>query len=437
MSREMSEEMNVSQKDKKWVWHPFTQMKTASEALSIIRGEGTLLIDEDGNEYIDAIASWWVNLHGHGHPYFAEKVADQMRSLEHIPFAGFTHKPAVELCERLSRRLPGNQAKFFFSGDGSSAVEIALKMSVQYWRNMGEPRTKILALDGGYHGETFGAMSAGARSIFSAHFNDFLFDVIHLPFPENEEECLSALERELSEGGVAAFIFEPLVQGAGGMRMYGPAILDKLIAMAQEEGVLCIADEVMTGFGRTGTYFACNQLTQQPDFMCMSKGLSGGTMPLSLTTCAQKIYDAFLGDDITTAFLHGHSFTGNPVGCVSAIASLDLLEKEECQTSIKRIASRHAEFKAELEQGLESGEYSEIIHDVRQKSTILAIELKAAETGYASNIRAKLYDHFISQGVLLRPLGNVLYVLPPYCITDKELQKVYKSIKSALEMIAN
>lgn len=220
---------------------------------------------------------------------------------------------------------------------------------------MGEPRTKILALDGGYHGETFGAMSAGARSIFSAHFNDFLFDVIHLPFPENEEECLSALERELSEGGVAAFIFEPLVQGAGGMRMYGPAILDKLIAMAQEEGVLCIADEVMTGFGRTGTYFACNQLTQQPDFMCMSKGLSGGTMPLSLTTCAQKIYDAFLGDDITTAFLHGHSFTGNPVGCVSAIASLDLLEKEECQTSIKRIASRHAEFKAELEQGLESG----------------------------------------------------------------------------------
>jgi adenosylmethionine-8-amino-7-oxononanoate aminotransferase len=452
----MREKLTICEKDKKWVWHPFTQMKTAGDALPIVRGEGTLLIDEDGSEYIDAIASWWVNLHGHGHPYFADKIASQMRRLEHIPFAGFTHEPAVDLCGRLSRRLPSNQAKFFFSGDGSSAVEIALKMSVQYWINVGEPRTKILALDGGYHGETFGAMSAGARSIFSAHFNEFLFDVIHLPFPENEEECLSALERELSEGGVAAFIFEPLVQGAGGMRMYSPAILDKLIARAKEEGVLCIADEVMTGFGRTGTYFACNQLTQQPDFMCLSKGLSGGIMPLSLTTCAQKIYDAFLGDDITTAFLHGHSFTGNPIGCVSAIASLDLLESEECWTNIKRIESRHAEFAAQLkaefqdsdDHGVESGVEAVqssaaeagvvkgVIKDVRQKATILAIELKAAETGYASSIRAKLYDHFINKGVLLRPLGNVLYVLPPYCITDDELQKVYKSIESALEMIA-
>lgn len=421
--------MNIGDKDRKFIWHPFTQMKTAGDALPIVKGEGSLLIDEEGNTYIDAIASWWVNLHGHSHPYLAEKVGDQMRTLEHIPFAGFTHKPAVELCERLSARLPSNQQKFFFSGDGSSAVEIALKMSIQYWNNRGESRKRILALDGGYHGETFGAMSAGARSIFSAHFNDFLFDVDHLPFPSNEEACLSALRSELDKGGVAAFIFEPLVQGAGGMRMYAASTLDKMLKMAKAEGVLCIADEVMTGFGRTGTYFATNQLVEQPDFICMSKGLSGGTLPLSLTTCTQDIYDAFLGDDITTAFLHGHSFTGNPVGCVSAIASLDLLEADECWGSIRRIEEKHEEFAKELEG-------HDLLADIRQKGTILAIELKADKTGYASEVRNTLYNHFIGEGVLLRPLGNVLYVLPPYCITNEELDKVYKSIKSGLEKIA-
>lgn len=421
--------MSISEKDKKFVWHPFTQMKTAGAALPIVRGEGTLLIDEDGNSYIDAIASWWVNLHGHAHPYIADKVSGQMSTLAHIPFAGFTHQPAVELCERLSAILPDNQAKFFFSGDGSSAVEIALKMSIQYWNNKGESRKRILALDGGYHGETFGAMSAGARSIFSAHFNDFLFDVVHLPFPANESAALEAISEEVANGDVAAFIFEPLVQGAGGMRMYDASSLDKMLEIAQNAGVHCIADEVMTGFGRTGTFFACNQLTRQPDFMCMSKGLSGGTMPLSLTTCTQQIYDAFLGDDITTAFLHGHSFTGNPIGCVSAIASLDLLESQECRESMDRIHARHAAFATQLEN-------HPLLADVRLKGSILAIELKAEVTGYASEVRETLYNHFISSGVLLRPLGNVLYVLPPYCITDEELDKVYKSILSGLEKIA-
>jgi adenosylmethionine-8-amino-7-oxononanoate aminotransferase len=422
--------MSIREKDKKFVWHPFTQMKNAAEALPIVRGEGTLLIDEEGRSYIDAIASWWVNLHGHAHPYLTEKVHEQMLELAHIPFAGFTHKPAVELCERLSKRLPDNQQKFFFSGDGSSAVEIALKMSIQFWNNKGEKRRRILALDGGYHGETFGAMSAGARSIFSAHFNDYLFEVEHLPFPKDEEACLIALKEELLKGDVAAFIFEPLVQGAGGMRMYSPGVLDELIKACQAQGVLCIADEVMTGFGRTGTYFACNQLREKPDFMCLSKGLSGGTMPLSLTTCTQEIYDAFLGDDITTAFLHGHSFTGNPVGCASAIASLDLLEKEECQESIDRICKRHGGFAEEIVG-------SELLSEVRQKGTILALELKVDKVGYDSDVRDVLYNHFINDGVLLRPLGNVIYVLPPYCITDDELDKVYKSIISGLDKIAS
>ena len=422
--------MSISDLDKKHIWHPFTQMKTAQAPLPIERGKGTILFDEDGKSYIDAISSWWVNLHGHAHPYLAQKVNEQMQQLEHVVFAGFTHKPAAELCQRLSKRLPANQSKFFFSGDGSSAVEIALKMSIQYWRNKGQKKQRFLALEGGYHGETFGAMSAGARSIFSAHFQDYLFDVKHLPFPKAEQDCLDALEEELKSDDVAAFIFEPLVQGASGMRMYSANTLDKLIKLCKKHQVLCIADEVMTGFGRTGDYFACNKLKEEVDFMCLSKGLSGGTLPISLTTCTQDIYNAFLGNDMSTAFLHGHSYTGNPIGCSSAIASLDLLESNECQENISRVQQMHASFAEKLQK-------HELIEDIRQEGTILAIELKADQSGYNSSIKEDLYKHFISQGVLLRPLGNVIYILPPYCISDEELKQVYKSILSTLEEMAN
>ena len=298
--------MGLVEKDKKYIWHPFTQMKTAETAIPIVKGEGTLLIDEKGNAYIDAISSWWVNLHGHSHPYIAEKVYAQMQKLEHVVFAGFTHNPAVELCEKLSKHLPSNQAKFFFSGDGSSAVEIALKMAVQYWKNKGENKTRFVALDGAYHGETFGAMSAGARSIFSAPFSDLLFECTHIPFPKDEQAAIQSLKTEIDKGGIAAFIFEPLVQGAAGMRMYKAETLNKLMQICKETNVLCIADEVMTGFGRTGTTFAVNQTEAKPDLICLSKGLSGGTLPLSLTTCTNDIFDAFLGDDIQKAFLHGH-----------------------------------------------------------------------------------------------------------------------------------
>ncbi|MCH1437753.1 MAG: adenosylmethionine--8-amino-7-oxononanoate transaminase [Flavobacteriales bacterium] len=417
--------MNLVEKDQKYIWHPFTQMKTSGPALPIVKGEGTLLTDESGKSYIDAISSWWVNLHGHSHPYIAQKVFEQMQKLEHVVFAGFTHQPAVDLCEKLSRHLPDNQAKFFFSGDGSSAVEIALKMSVQYWKNKGENKTRFVALEGAYHGETFGAMSAGARSIFSAHFSDMLFESTHIPFPKEEQAAIQSLKTEIAKGDVAAFIFEPLVQGAAGMRMYDASTLNKLIQICKKAGVLCIADEVMTGFGRTGTTFAVNQIEAKPDFICMSKGLSGGTLPLSLTSCTQDIYEAFLGDDIHKAFLHGHSFTGNPIGCTAALASLELLEKKECREAIEKITENHKAFTEQLGA-------LKVIEEIRQTGTILAIELKSDRSGYASKIRQKLYDDFLKRGVLLRPLGNVIYILPPYCIQEKELKKVYEVIQEKL-----
>jgi adenosylmethionine-8-amino-7-oxononanoate aminotransferase len=419
--------MSIGETDKQYIWHPFTQMKTAKDAIAIVKGKGSLLFDEKGNSYIDAISSWWVNLHGHSHPYIRKKLDEQHQKLAHVMFAGFTHESATTLCKELSTVLPSNQEKFFFSGDGSSAVEIALKMSIQYWRNKRVKKQKIIALEGAYHGETFGAMSAGAKSIFSAHFHDYLFEVTHLPFPNNQN-CLVQLEKELKKEDVAAFIFEPLVQGASGMRMYQGAILDKMIALCKKYNTLTIADEVMTGFGRTGTYFACNQLDQEVDFMCLSKGLSGGTLPISLTTCTLDIYQSFLGDDMSSAFLHGHSYTGNALGCAAAIASLELLKKEKCQQRIKSITKQHRQFKTEI------NAYP-FIKDIRQTGTILAIEILDKNSSYTSSIKDNMYTFFMNKGINLRPLGNVLYILPPYCITDSELKQIYDSILSFFESL--
>jgi adenosylmethionine-8-amino-7-oxononanoate aminotransferase len=419
--------MSITKADQQYIWHPFTQMKTAKEPIAIVRGQGSLLFDENNKSYIDAISSWWVNLHGHAHPYIRQKLDEQHQKIAHVMFAGFTHESATILCRELTTVLPSNQAKFFFSGDGSSAVEIALKMAIQYWRNKGIKKQKILALDGGYHGETFGAMSAGAKSVFSAHFQDYLFEVTHLPFP-TDESCLIDLEKQLQSKDISAFIFEPLVQGASGMRMYDAEILDKMIALCKKYKTLTIADEVMTGFGRTGTYFACNQLEQKVDFMCLSKGLSGGTLPISLTTCTKDIYNSFLGDDMSTAFLHGHSYTGNPLGCAAAIASLELLKKEDCQNKIKEIANHHNQFISKIKS-------FDLIKDIRQTGTILALELQNENSSYTSSIKEDMYTFFMEKGINLRPLGNVLYILPPYCITDAELNHIYDSILSFFESL--
>jgi adenosylmethionine-8-amino-7-oxononanoate aminotransferase len=421
--------MTLTERDLKVIWHPYTQMQTAAPPIGIVRGDGACLYDEEGKCYIDAVSSWWVNIHGHAHPHIAAKVAEQLQKLEHVIFAGFTHEPAVELAERLLKLLPANQQKVFYSDNGSTAVEVAIKMCLQYWYNRGEQRTKIIAFKNAYHGDTFGAMAVSARSAFTNAFEKLLFEVefIDLPNQTNIEELkarISALKNE-----TACFIFEPLVQGSGGMLMYEAAYLDQLMAYCRTEGIFTIADEVFTGFGRTGKAFASDHLRQQPDIMCFSKGLTGGTMALGVTTCTQYIYDAFLSDDRLKTLFHGHSFTANPVACAAALASMDLFVDPSTAQNIQRITERHQQFALQLQnhQGIKT---------VRQTGTILAMEWETgSQTSYFSNLRDTLYQYFLNAGIILRPLGNVVYILPPYCITDEQLSYIYSTILQALQTL--
>lgn len=420
----------LAERDRAVIWHPFTQMQTAPLPIPIVRGEGSVLYGADGSQYLDMISSWWVNLHGHAHPLIAQRVSEQLQTLEHVIFAGFTHQPAVALAERLLAILPKNQAKIFYSDNGSTAVEVALKMAFQYWYNFGKPRRKIVALENAYHGDTFGAMAVSGRSAFTAPFVPFLFDVEYLPVPTTGQEA-DVLKRAevLFTDEVAAFIAEPLVQGAGGMIMYEPAVLDKLIQLARRNGSLIIADEVMTGFGRTGRLFASDYLQEKPDLMCLSKGLTGGTMALGVTTCTQTIYDAFLSNDAFKTLFHGHSFTANPLACAAALASMDLLLLPETQANIQRIAERHTEFAKRLTT------YS-TVSTIRQRGTLLAFDLKAGEqTSYFNSIRDVAYNFLLDRGVLMRPLGNVLYLMPPYCTTDEQLTHAYTSVEALLAII--
>ncbi|MGV3557608.1 adenosylmethionine--8-amino-7-oxononanoate transaminase [Larkinella arboricola] len=422
-------ELPLGERDQAVIWHPFTQMQTAPLPIPIVRGDGALLFGEDGKAYIDAVSSWWVTIHGHSHPYIAERIYKQLQTLEHVIFAGFTHQPAVELAERLLPILPNNQSKVFYSDNGSTAVEVALKMAFQYWHNIGQPRRKVIALEGAYHGDTFGAMAVSGRSAFTAPFVPFLFDVEYIPAPVagQEQTALDQLQALLSDE-VAALIVEPLVQGSGGMVMYEPEVLDQFIRLARRHGALIITDEVMTGFGRTGKLFASHYLREQPDLMSLSKGLTGGTMALGVTTCTQEIYDAFLSEDRYKTLFHGHSFTANPLACTAALASLDLLLTDETQASIQRIGQRHAAFAEQLKQ--KPG-----VKNVRQRGTILAFDLDVdgQASSYFSNIRDVAYNFLLNECVLMRPLGNVLYVFPPYCITDEQLDTVYAAIEKLLK----
>jgi adenosylmethionine-8-amino-7-oxononanoate aminotransferase len=371
-----------------------------------VRGEGACLYDENGKRYIDAVSSWWVNIHGHANPYIAQKVAEQLLKLEHVIFAGFTHEPAVLLAERLLKILPSNQAKAFYSDNGSTATEVAIKMCLQYWHNQGIERTKILAFKNAYHGDTFGAMAVSGRSAFTAAFDNLLFEVefIDLPGASNIEELKTHISQLKTQ--LACFIFEPLVQGASGMIMYEAEYLDQLMKHCKTEGVLLIADEVFTGFGRTGKSFACDYVVTQPDIMCFSKGLTGGTMAFGLTTCAQSIYDAFLSDDRMKTLFHGHSYTANPVACSAALASLDLFLEDSTKENIKRIVDSHKQFALKLKAHPR-------IKTVRQTGTILAMEWETGSgTSYFSSLRDRLYSYFLEAGIILRPLGNILYILP-------------------------
>jgi len=421
--------MSLVDRDLKVIWHPYTQMKTAMPPIPIVRGEGARVFDEDGKAYIDAVSSWWVNIHGHSHPYIAKKVAEQLTKLEHVIFAGFTHEGAVELAERLLAILPDNQQKAFYSDNGSTAVEVAVKMCLQYWHNQGKTRTKILALKNAYHGDTFGAMAVSGRSAFTAPFDSMLFEVEFIDLPNKEN--ISNLKSQVSnlESDLACFIFEPLVQGSGGMLMYEAKYLDELMAHCHDEGVMLIADEVFTGFGRTGKPFACDHLTTQPDIMCFSKGLTGGTMALGLTTCTQQIFDAFLSDDRLKTLFHGHSFTANPVACAAALASMDLFLNADTAKNIKRIENLHRQFVLKIADHPK-------IKTTRQTGTILAMEWETgSNTSYFSSLRDKLYQYFLAAGIILRPLGNIIYILPPYCITNDELNYIYSKIEQALTEI--
>lgn len=419
---------NLSEKDKKNIWHPFTPLEGGIEPLLIDRAEGVHLYTADGRKIIDAISSWWVNLHGHSHPVIAEAVAQQARKLEHVIFAGFTHEPAITLSENVLSILPKGFSKIFFSDNGSTAVEVALKMAMQFWHNQGIERKKIIALEGSYHGDTFGAMAVGDRSIFTAAFAPYLFEVEFIPFPtsENETTVLETFERLLTSGNVAAFIYEPLIQAAGGMRMYAASILNQLLSLARAKEVVCIADEVFTGFGRTGRIFASDYVETKPDLVALSKGLTGGTLPLGVTAVSDRILTAFQTREFTKTFFHGHSFTANPLACAAANASFTLLQNSDCQQQIKTIANLHQEFASKLEK------YA-IVKEVRTLGTILAIELRTPEkTSYSNSIRGKIYDYFMGRNILLRPLGNTFYIVAPYCISRQQLSTIYSAIEEFL-----
>jgi len=421
--------MSLVERDLAVIWHPYTQMKSALPPVPIVKGEGACLYDENGKRYIDGVSSWWVNIHGHAHPYIAQKVAEQLKKLEHVIFAGFTHEGAVELAERLLNIISNNQKKVFYSDNGSTAVEVGIKMCLQYWHNKGNDRTKILAFKDAYHGDTFGAMAVSGRSAFTAPFDTLLFEVEFIDLPDASN--IQSLKSQISnlKSHLACFIFEPLVQGTAGMVMYEPEYLNELMAHCRKEGVLMIADEIFTGFGRTGKLFATDYVTEQPDIMCFSKGLTGGTMALGITTCTQQIYDAFLSDDKLKTLFHGHSFTANPVACSAALASLDLTLQDSTMENISRITAMHRQF-------ADSIKHHPKIKTTRQTGTILAMEWETgSNTSYFNNLRDRLYTYFLDAGIILRPLGNIVYILPPYCITDDELGYIYRKIEEALNEI--
>lgn len=408
-------------------WHPYSQMKTSTH-LPIVRGKDAYLFDMEGNRYLDMVSSWWVTLHGHSNSYIADKVYEQLNTLEQVIFAGFTHLPAITLSERLLELLPSNQKKVFYSDNGSTAVEVALKMCIQFAFNQGKRKNKIVALKNGYHGDTFGAMSVSARGQWTAPFADLLFDVIFIDAPTAEN--LEANKKIIAEYAdqIACFIYEPLVQGAGGMLMHQAEHLSDLMVYCKSLGIMLIQDEVFVGFGRTGTMFAADQLTEKPDVMCFSKGLTGGTMPMGITTCTEELYQAFYSDEKKMALFHGHSFTASPIACAASLASLDLLLLDSTQAKIKAITEWHGQFAKELKG------YINAKH-VRQTGTILAFEWETkAATSYFNKVQEKLFNEFMARGVLLRPMGNVLYILPPYCTEKEDLEYTYQQI---LELLKN
>ena len=433
----MKNSTTLTDRDRDAIWHPFTQHGLGRPLLPVASAFGAILRDESGREYLDMISSWWVNLHGHGRPELAKAVSDQVMRLDHVQFAGATHEPAVRLAERLLNKagLTG-AARVFYSDNGSTAVESALKIAHQHWVNRGNPRRLFATLRGAYHGDTVGAMSVGRSSGFFDAFGSLLFETQALPVPlvwngfANEEGEASALEEIrrilISEGdSLAGLIVEPLVQGAGGMRFHSVRFLSALCGMFRERGIPVIFDEVMTGFGRTGSFFAYQQTGVLPDLICLSKGITGGILPLAVTIASNDLFDSFLGNDFSSALAHGHSYTANPVACAAALASLDLHESTNSLTQVARInrrMARHLELLAAHSK----------IEKTRLLGGIAAFDLAGTDSGYSAGSGRELATALQERGILLRPLGNVIYLMPPYCITDGEIDRVFEAIVSCL-----
>lgn len=407
--------------DHRHVWHPYTQHGTGDELRPIVRASGAYLYDDKGNAILDAISSWWVTLHGHAQREIAAAIAEQARTLEQVIYAGFSHEPGARLAAGLAERAPAGLQRVFYSDNGSTAVEVAVKMALQYWQNRGERRRLVVALENSYHGDTFGAMSVSARGLFTDPFEEHLFEVARLPDPV-DSDVVGALEQLLAErpGEIAALIVEPLLMGAGGMRMWPAAALRGLREVTAAHGVLLIADEVFTGFGRTGPLFACEHAGVAPDLMCLSKGITGGFVPFGATLATDELFDTFLSMDRKKTLFHGHSYAGNPIACAAGVASLALLD-DACAARRQAIERAH---KAAAERlGALPG-----VENTRVLGTVLALELVSPDGGYLSEVGTRLRRFALDRGVLLRPLGNTVYLLPPYCVTERDLTLAYDVI---------
>ncbi len=422
--------MNISNRDQKHIWHPLVQHKLQPKMLGIVKAKEAILTDENGREYIDGIASWYTAMYGHCNEYIIKKVHEQMQVLDQVVFSGFTHDPAVRFAEELMKILPENQQKVFFNDNGSTATEVGIKMALQYFHNRAEKRDSLLAFENGFHGDTLGAMSVSGLSVYHGIFQKHLSKVHRIPTPDgkNTDEILEQLENLIKNHQIAGFIYEPLVQGAAGMLMHDPDGLNEILKMCKANDILCIADEVMTGFGKTGKPFASDQIKTKPDIICLSKAISAGMLPMGLTSCTQEIYDAFYADEMAKAMFHAHTYSGNPLACAAAIAGLELLLSEEMQENIQRIIRAHQDFGKKIISHPK-------VNSVRQCGVIFALEIKSDLREHYSNLRDKLYDFYMENGVYLRPLGNTVYILPPYVITDKQLDKIYDTIEKSLEIV--
>ncbi len=396
----------------------------------IRRGDGAYLYDEDGRRIIDAISSWWVVTHGHCHPNIVSAIQKQAEQLNQIIFAGYTHEPAEQLARLLLKFAPRTLHYVFFSDSGSTSVEVALKMALGYWHNIGEPRSRIVVMQHSYHGDTVGTMSVGARGVFNSAYEPLLFDVTAVPFPEHDHEqaTFDAIEVACRNENPAAFIVEPLILGAGGMLMYPAWVLKEMKRICEAYNVLFIADEVMTGWGRTGTLFACEQADVLPDIACYSKGLTGGSLPLAATLCNSDIFDAHYSSDRTRTFFHSSSYTANPIACAAAKANLDLWQDHAVRKRLASVAQMQ-------ENAIETFRADTRFRNVRRIGTITALDMEVADSGYLAGVGPKLQAFFSDRNLLLRPLGNTIYVMPPYCVTAADLNEIYVSISDAADAL--